>query len=110
MMNFLRILATESESAGLQGIVDTAYEKFKEVFGIVMPVLIGVIAMFGIVYGILLGIKFAKAEDTEARDKAKGQLINMVIGVLVALVIAVVMYAVVAAGALDSIFVQKDKL
>lgn len=78
---------------GLGGVVNEAFDSFMGIFNIIMPILIAVVLMFGLVYGILLGVKFAKAEDTDQRDKAKGQLINLIIGVLVAAVLMVLIYA-----------------
>ena len=50
--------------------------------------------VFGLVYSIILGVQFAKAEDTDQRDKAKQRLINVIIGVVVAAVIMSVIYAI----------------
>jgi len=102
-MNFLSLLASGSTTDGSVGdLVDTAYEKLSEVVGTVMPIILSVVLLFGVIYGIVLGVKFAKAEDAEGRDKAKTQLINMIIGVLVALVIIIIVYAV-----LESHWVEK---
>ena len=97
MKNLMFRLATSLTSAtgdGALGGVDSsgsianeAYKAFKGVIGVVMPLLLAVVLLVGIFYGVSLGLKFAKAEDTDARDKAKGQLINLVIGVVVAAVI-----------------------
>ena len=87
-MNFLRVLASglsDTQQGALSSVVSSAYKSFRGVIDIVLPVIIAVVLLFGIIYGIMLGVQFAKAEDTEARDKAKGKLINMVIGVLNAL-------------------------
>ena len=107
-MNFLNLLAAADTSTG-EGVVTEAYNAFIRVVEIVMPVAISVILVFGIVYGIILGIKFAKAEDTDARDKAKGQLINMVIGVLVAAVIVAIIFILLKADFIKNLF-RKENL
>ncbi len=111
-MDFLSILAgaTETGTAAISSVVNKAYETFTSVVGVFLPVIIGVVLLFGVVYGILLGIKFAKAEDTEARDKAKSQLINMVIGVLVALVIAVIVFALLRGKTVKNLFTNNNQL
>lgn len=113
-MNFLRILAASTTSAGLtdsaknqlSGIMNTAYKTFESVIDLVIPILVSVIALFGIIYGIMIGVKFAKAEDTEQRDKAKGQLINLAIGVGVIIVITLVMYAILKGNYIESLFTK----
>lgn len=109
-MNFLSLLASGSGSLSegtIDSLVSTAYSKFAEVVGTVMPIVLSVVLLFGVIYGIVLGVKFAKAEDAEGRDKAKTQLINMIIGVLVALVIIIVVYAILNSSWVESFF--KDK-
>ena len=81
-------LGTDADAAG--DAVKQAYGAFKNVMGTVLPIIISVVLLVGMFFGISLGIKFAKAEDTDARDKAKGQLINLCIGVGVAAVILIV--------------------
>lgn len=82
----------------------TAYDKFKSIVGTILPIVIAVVLLLGMFYGISLGIKFAKAEDTDARDKAKGQLINLAIGIGVAAVILIVAYELVHLDAFKGLF------
>lgn len=81
-----------------------SYEAFKSVVTTVLPILISVVLLVGMFFGISLGIKFAKAEDTEARDKVKGQLINLAIGVGVAAVIMIVCNVLVANNVFEGLF------
>lgn len=78
-------------------VAKTAYNQFIGIFNTVMPILIAVVLAFGLIYSIILGVQFAKAEDTDQRDKAKQRLINVVIGVVVAAVLMAVIYAVLPA-------------
>lgn len=78
-------------------VVDTAYKQFIGIFNTIMPILIAVVLAFGLIYSIVLGVQFAKAEDTDQRDKAKQRLINVIIGVVVAAVLMAVIYAVLPA-------------
>lgn len=85
-----------------ENVAKTAWDQFKSIFDIAMPILIAVVLVFGLVYSIILGVQFAKAEDTDQRDKAKQRLINVIIGVVVAAVLMAIIYAVlpsVLAGA-----------
>ena len=53
--------------------------------------IIGVVAAIGVIYCILLGVKLAKAEEPQDREKAKGALKNAIIGFLLIFVLIVVL-------------------
>ena len=53
---------------------------------IVNPILI-LVATAGIVYAIVVGVKFARAEDKGQRDEAKQKLITVIIGIVVTAVL-----------------------
>lgn len=50
---------------------------------------IGLVAAVGIIYCILLGVKLAKAEEPQDREKAKGALKNAIIGFVLIFVLIV---------------------
>ena len=66
-----------------------------EVLRVLVPVLLGVVGSVGAIWCIVLGVKYAKAEDPQEHEKAKSSLKNSIIGfvlifvLLVALQIAV---------------------
>ncbi|MBQ7579542.1 MAG: hypothetical protein IJT25_03335 [Clostridia bacterium] len=105
-MKFLNLLLDGANSAG-ENLVNSAYETFKTVVSWVMPVIIGVVGLFAIIYAVILGVKYAKAEDTEKREEAKKHLVAAVIGVVVALVFVLIIWAVLNSGALESLFTVK---
>lgn len=51
--------------------------------------IIGVVGALGIIYCILLGVKLAKAEEPQDREKAKGALKNAIIGFILIFVLIV---------------------
>lgn len=57
--------------------------------------MIGVVAAIGVIYCILLGVKLAKAEEPQDREKAKGALKNAIIGFLLIFILIVALYALV---------------
>ncbi len=61
------------------------------VFNIINPILI-LVAVAGIIYAIVVGVKFARAEDKGARDEAKQKLITVIIGIVVTAVLIAVFY------------------
>lgn len=53
---------------------------------------LAIVGALGVIYCILLGVKFAKAEEPQDREKAKGALKNAIIGfVLIFVLIFVLM-------------------
>ena len=102
----LSMLASAASSGS--EILNEAYGTFKTVVSTILPILIGVVLVLGMFFGISLGIKFAKAEDTEARDKAKGQLINLAIGIGVAAVILLVAHTLVVNDVFANSFRMDD--
>ena len=66
-----------------------------DVLGVLTPVLLGVVGAIGAIWCIVLGVKYAKADDPQEHEKAKNGLKNAIIGfvlifvLLVALQIAV---------------------
>jgi len=49
---------------------------------IINPILI-LVATAGIIYAVVVGVKFAKAEDKSAREEAKQKLITVIVGIVV---------------------------
>ena len=58
------------------------------------PYALGVITLLCMIYGIMLGVKFAKAEDKEARVKLQKTLINFAIGAISIYVLIGILYAI----------------
>ena len=103
MFKFMQLLAGYIDGAGSgvngsdleSGLIGGVWNNFFKYFKIIMPVLIAVVLVIGMVYAIIIGVQFAKAEDTDQRDKAKSRLINVIIGVVVAAILMIVIWAVI---------------
>ena len=63
----------------------------KAVTNIINPILI-LVATAGIIYAIVVGVKFARAEDKGQRDEAKQKLITVIIGIVVTAVLIALFY------------------
>ena len=50
----------------------------------------GIVAALGIVYAIVLGVNYAKAETSDKKEEAKKRIINAVVGVVIMLALIVV--------------------
>ena len=58
---------------------------------VVNPILI-LVAVAGIVYSIVVGVKFVKADSKEEREEAKAKLISVIIGIVVTIVLIALFY------------------
>ena len=76
-----------STLGSMQEVVQPVTDLIKQVSG---PVL-GIVAALGSVYCIILGVKFAKAEEPQDREKAKAHLKNAIIGFVLIFVMLVVL-------------------
>lgn len=51
-----------------------------EICNVLVPVLLAVVGSLGAIYCILLGVKYARADEPQEHDKAKKALKNAIIG------------------------------
>ena len=70
-------------SANNWGWVSTLTDAVKNVL---VPILT-LVAFAGIVYAIVVGVRFAKADDKSQRDEAKQKLITVIVGIVVTAVL-----------------------
>ena len=89
MMQFGMLLADSKTYSGnipqwLEALINTAKN-------VINPILI-VAATAGILYAIVVGVKFIKADNKEEREEAKQKLITVIVGIVVTLVLIVVFY------------------
>ena len=82
----------------------STYNTFIGIVNIILPITMGVVLVLGLFYGITLAIKFAKAEEDEEKKKAKGSLINVVVGCLIAIVFVAVVPVVLNSGYIEALF------
>lgn len=83
--NFLAVL---DAGVDLSGVTSPIIDLIKSFAG---P-MIGIVASLGILYCIILGVKLAKAEEPQDREKAKGALKNAIIGFVLIFVLIVVLF------------------
>jgi len=100
------LLATATNEA-VSGVGYTAYNTFIGIVNIILPIVMGVVLVLGLFYGIQLAIKYAKAEEDEDKKKAKGSLINVVVGCLIAIVFVAIVQVVLNGGYIKQLFGDK---
>ncbi len=82
----------------LVNILNVAYSIIN---AIVVPVLI-LVAVVGIIYSIVLGVNYARAETSDQKEEAKKRIINVVVGALLMIVLMLLLWLFVANA--DTIF------
>ena len=60
-----------------------------DVLGVVVPVLLGVVGSLGAVWVIILGVKYARAEDPQEHEKARQSLKNAIVGFILIFVLLI---------------------
>lgn len=92
LLNIFSLLAADNETE--KNLVNKAFESFTNIVNIILPVLMSVLLVVGMFFGIQLGVKYAKAEEEDDKKKARGQLINVIVGVLIAIVFVAIVQIV----------------
>ena len=55
---------------------------------LLLPIII-ILGTAGMIYGIVLGVQFAKAETADKREEAKKRMINAIIGIVIMLILLI---------------------
>ena len=88
----MRNLLRQIKSIMLDGeaVLNPVYEGIT----IIGPIAISLVLVLSMIYGIFLGVKYAKA--TSADEKANNQktLINFIVGAVIVLILIVIIYAI----------------
>ena len=92
-MKFLTNLLASSLSQDVTSLSGIAKNIGSIIQGIVSPVLI-VIGAAGVIYAIILGINYIKAETPDKRKEAQSRLIGAIIGVVIVIAGIVICNAV----------------
>lgn len=58
-----------------------------------LPVAMILLGLVGSIYAIVVGVRYAKAENEEQKNEAKKKLINAAIGILIGLILMITMWA-----------------
>lgn len=78
--------------SGLESVGTELVTKIMSIMGIVMPIVFSIVTVLGVAYSVVLGINYAKAEDSEKREEAKKRLTGAVIGFGIAIVLSALIW------------------
>ena len=86
-------LAADASEFNEDGIVnfDKVTSPIVDLINSLLGPAIGIVGALGAVYCVILGVKFAKAEEPQEREKAKSHLKNAIIGFVLIFVLLVVL-------------------
>ncbi len=62
-----------------------------EIIETIVPLLLLLVGSIGAIWCIIIGVKFAKAEDPQEHEKAKKALINAIVGFLLIFVLLIML-------------------
>lgn len=62
-----------------------------EVCGTLVPIMLSVVGAVGALWCILLGVKYAKADDPQEHEKAKKGLVNAIVGFVLIFVLLIML-------------------
>ena len=85
--NFFSLIAGEIVE---QNPTDPLYQALS----LIGPYAISVVVSLGLIYGIIIGAKFAKATDTQERATLQKALINGIIGFVSVVILITILYAI----------------
>ena len=89
VQNMLNTLILVNATGG-----DEAVDPLYTAISTIGPYAMGVVLMLGVIYGIIMGVKFAKAEKSEERAAIQKALINGAIGFIAIFALLVILYAI----------------
>ena len=72
-----------------QGEVQQIVDPITQLIKVVIPVLLGLVGSIGLIYCILLGVKYAKSADPQEHEQAKKSLIHAIIGFVMIFVLLI---------------------
>ena len=90
LSHIINFVSSVTPSNGGDQAVDPLYNAISTIG----PYAIGVVLLLWVIYGIILGVKFAKAEDSKEKAALQKALVNGCIGFLAILVLVVIVYAI----------------
>ena len=86
MNKFAMILMTAKDTP-----ISNMAKPIVDLLNMVLPPALGIVGAVGAIYCVLLGVKFAKAEEPQDQMKAKQALKNAIIGFLLIFVLLVLL-------------------
>ena len=91
IFNLINVLAADL-GQGTQGA--NAVDPLYNAITVIGPYALSVVVALGLIYGVIVGVKYAKAEKAEDRAVLHKVLINGVIGFVAVIILLGILYAI----------------
>ena len=82
---------------------DTYTGKLLEVVKDLLTPIFAVLATVGVVWAIVLGVQYMKAESTDKKEEAKKRMVNVIVGTVIMLVMVMILLLVSSGNNLKAI-------
>ena len=90
-MSSVSVAFAEEDYSSMTGKFDKVVSPVVDLINSLLGPLLMIVGAVGALYCVLLGVKFAKAEEPQEREKAKGNLKNAIIGFVLIFVLLVIL-------------------
>ncbi len=85
-------LLSEAGDAAKSDSEDWALSFYHTVHDTIMPIILVVLAAIAVIFGVLRGVKLAKAESADQQQEAKRSLITFIIGIGVSIGLVLLLF------------------
>ena len=94
LANIWALLGANDVNSGI-GWVDNVLNPVVELLSTLLQPLLILVATAGIIYVVILGVNYARAETSDKKDEAKKRIINAVVGLAITIVLLFLLYIVI---------------
>ena len=96
LANIVSLLGSDTENP-----FDDYTAKLLQLVTDLLTPIFAVLATVGIVWAIVLGVQYMKAESTDKKEEAKKRMVNVIVGTVIMLVLVIIL--IMVANNIDSI-------
>lgn len=94
LANIWALLGKNDVNSGI-GWVDNILNPVVELLSTLLQPLLILVATAGIIYVVILGVNYARAETSDKKDEAKKRIINAVVGLVITIVLLFLLYILI---------------
>ena len=80
------------ENAGTPGWVTSMIQPIFNILDWLLPVIMILLGVAGVIYVIVLSVKYARAENADEKDQAKKRLINVAVGLIIMVIALIIVF------------------